>query len=157
MEGFGWMSHVFCVFIDWLSSHLSLTLILNWGLTPPCGSRAGQARGPRWFLNPGRVQMRRLRVGWQTLGCGSSAQICQVKRGKPPLISPPTTSTMLLCVSWVRLLTISVCTYVCVCVHKYYWPNSALCRRDHLLWPSSVLVCVGIKGGMMGIKRKVKV
>lgn len=28
---------------------------------------------------------------------------------------------------------------------------------DHLLWPDSVLVCVGIKGGMMGIKRKVKV
>lgn len=26
--------HVFCVFIDWLSSHLSLTLGLNWGLNP---------------------------------------------------------------------------------------------------------------------------
>lgn len=34
------------------------------------------------------------------------------------------------------------------------WPLSG----DHLLWPSSVLVCVGIKeGGVMGIKRKVKV
>lgn len=85
-------------------------------------------------------------------------------RGECPHLSP--VPTLNICVPWVCLLTICVYVLVRVCVGTHL----CVCARtqvllaelcplsgDHLLWPCSVLVCVGIKGGMMGIKRKVKV
>lgn len=82
----------------------------------------------------------------------SCGHICRVKRD-----IAPTSLASCFCLEYVAYLYSYM--YVLVpCVKAQVLP-AELCPLsvDHLLWTYSVLVCVGIKGGLMGIKRKVKV
>lgn len=136
-------SHVFFVFIDWLSSHLSLTLVLNRGPNP-AGGRIGHAGGHSGVS----VE------GWGGGGVDSPSAVALLirrakLRGESPPLSPLLTPTSL---PSARLTRICVRARGDVHVSELVRPQALLAELCplsgyHLLWPYYVLVCVGIKGG----------
>lgn len=121
--------HVFCVFIDWSGSHLSLTLVLNRGLGR--AGRAGSHGGfsdPRWVSDVGGLErVDRL--------LAEAPQISLLKSNESPPLIPFSESD---CRNVHRRTHVTLRVLL-----------AELCplSEDHLLWAYSVPECVGIKRG----------
>ncbi len=106
----------------------------------------------------GTVQMRRV---YSPLAVALLIRLAKL-RGESLHLAPLLT---LVCVFLEHVLSQSAsvrvccctCVYACVSAHKCYWPNSALCRGTICCGPTLSWYVWVLKGGMMGIKRKVKV
>jgi len=150
--------HLSCVFIDWLSSHLSLTLVLNWGLTPlwQDGSDGGAAGGHSGCSVPGGCSRGPHSGDDRPLAVALLIRLAKLGGESPHLAPLPT----LVCASSGCL--VSVCVRWCTCVNACARTSATGRTLPFVGGPFVVArlfpgMCAGIKGGMMGIKRKVKV
>ena len=103
---------------SWLSSHLSLTLILNWGLNPLWHN--GSVQGPQWFVSPRRVSDQKAQKGDdRPLAVALLIRFAKLRAENPHL--PPSPRLIYKFLEYVFYPCVYVCVCLWLCVNAHPW------------------------------------